>query len=121
MTKKSPFDYVKSINHKNYDHDLSGYTPYLTNCAFAYHMDTILLAEEMNQAHQLAPDLQYDFYYYSVRKGKRYGFPPKQEEPHHLQLVMEYFQCSKQKALEYLQVLTLTDINDIISSTDKGG
>ena len=119
--KKSPFDYVKQINKKDYDYDLSGYNPFLTNRAFAYHIDTILLAEEMNQAHTLGPQLQYDFYYYAVKKGNRFGFPPKPQEVHHLELVMECFKCSKQKAMEYLQVLTLTDINGIMSSMDTGG
>lgn len=121
MSKQSPFDAVKSINEKTQLDDLIGYNPYLTNRAFAYHMDTVLLAEEMNQHHSLSPTLQYDFYYHSVRKGRRFGFPPKVEEDHNLHHVMEYFKCSKQKAMEYLQVLTLTDINDIIMSSDKGG
>ena len=101
--------------------DLSGYNPFLTNRAFAYHLDTILLAEEMNQAHHIGPELQYDFYYYSVRKGKRFGFPPKVEDDHNLHVVMDYFDCSRHKALEYLQVLTPQDISGIISSQDKGG
>ena len=79
--KKSPFDYVKSINTKSeYEYDLSGYVPYLTNRAFAMHMDTIMYAEEMNQYNQLDPALQYDFYYNGVRKGRRFGFPKKEEE-----------------------------------------
>ncbi len=119
--KRSPFDYVKQINKKEYDYDLSGYTPFLTNRAFAYHIDTILLAEEMNQAHTLGSELQYDFYYYAVKRGNRFGFPPKVEEHPNLKVVMEYYQFSKQKALEALQVLTLNDISGIISSMDKGG
>lgn len=119
--KRNPFDYVKSINEKSKMDDLSGYNPFLTNRAFAYHLDTILLAEEMNQAHNIGSELQYDFYYYSVRKGRRFGFPPKVEDDHNLGMVMEYYECSRQKALEYLQVLTLNDISDIISSMDKGG
>ena len=119
--KNNPFYYVKSINEKTNVDDLSGYNPYLTNRAFAYHMDCVLLAEEMNQLHHLSPTLQYDFYYYSVRKGKRFGFPPKVEDDPNLHHVMEYFECSKQKALEYLQVLTFNDISDIISSLNKGG
>ena len=121
MTKQSPFDFVKQINEKNYSTDLYGYNPYLTNRAFAYHIDTILFAEEMNQQHALSPELQYDFYYHSVRKGKRFGFPPKVEDDHNLHHVMNYFECSRQKAMEYLQVLTPNDISDIISSTDRGG
>ena len=119
--KIGPFEYVKSINEKSGMYDLSGYNPYLTNRAFAFHIDTILFAEEMNQHHALSPQLQYDFYYHSVRKGKRFGFPSKVEDDHNLHHVMEYFQCSKQKAMEYLQVLTHSDISDIISSSDKGG
>ena len=75
----------------------------------------------MNQYSDLSPDLQYDFYYHSVRKGRRFGYPPKVEEDHSLHHVMEYFECSKQKAIEYLQVLTLNDISGIISSKDTGG
>ena len=121
MAKNSPFDYVKSINEKSEMDDLSGYNPFLTNRAFAYHLDTILLAEEMNQAHHISPTLQYDFYYHSVRRGKRFGFPPKVEEEHNLAVVMDYYNCSQQKAIEYLQVLSLTDISSIIASRDKGG
>ena len=116
-----PFVYVKQINEKNYSTDLSGYNPYLTNRAFAYHMDCILLAEEMNQLHHLSPDLQYDFMYHSIRRGKRFGFPPKAEDPHNLDVVMEYFQFSKEKALDALRVLTLSDISSIISHMNKGG
>ena len=119
--KIGPFDYVKSINKKTEMDDLSGYNPFLTNKAFACHLDTILLAEEMNQYHTLSPELQYEFYYYAVRKKDRFGFPPKVEDDANLNHVMEYFECSRQKAMEYLQVLTLTDINGIISSLDKGG
>ena len=119
--KKGPFDYVKSINKKTYETDLSGYMPYLTNRAFAMHVDTVLLAEEMNQMHYLGTELQYDFYYYAVRKGDRFGFPQKPHEDPNLEVIIEYFQCSKQKALEYLRVLSLNDISKIISLQNKGG
>ena len=121
MSKQNPFDLVKSINKKNKLDDLSGYNPFLTNRAFAYHMDTILYAEEMNQYSSLSPDLQYDFYYYAVRKSDRFGFPPKPQEEHHLELVMDYFSISKQKAIDALRLLTLDDINDIIIKNQKGG
>jgi len=117
----SPFDYVKSINQKDYMFDLSGYVPYLTNRAFGMHIDTILLAEEMNQYHQLSPELQYDFYYHTVRKGKRFGFPKKSEDPEHLEEICLYFNYSKQKAIEALQLLTPEDIQSIKKSMDKGG
>lgn len=121
MSKKSPFDYVKGINNKTYDIDLSGYVPFLTNRAFAMHPDTIMLAEEMNQAHHLSPLLQYEFYYYGVRRGKRFGFPPKVKEDSNLQLIQEYFQYSAVKAQQALDLLTDKDIKDIRNKMDKGG
>jgi len=121
--KPKVFDYVKSINEKNnyLGDDLSGYVPYLTNRAFAMHLDTVLLAEEMNQYHALGPWLQYDFYYYGVRKGRRFGFPKKPVDHPQLELVQQYFKYSKQKALEALQVLTEDDLRAIMKTQDKGG
>ena len=121
MSKRSPFDYVKSINEKQYMEDLKGYNPFLTNRAFAMHMDTILLAEEMNQANTLDPLLQYEFYYYGVRKGRRFGFPKKQESDDRLQLVMDYFNYSKEKAEAALLLLTDEQLQAILKTTDTGG
>ena len=122
MSKQSPFDYVKSINKKSeYLYDLAGYNPFLTNRAFAGFIDTIMFAEQMNQAHQLDPQLQYDFYYYGVRKGSRFNPIPKPSDPEGLELVMEYYQYSKQKALEAIKLLSKEDLINICKSLDKGG
>ena len=120
--KKSPFDYVKSINQKtDPDVDLSGYVPYLTNQCFSMHLDTVLLAEEMNQHHTLPPDRQYDFYYYSVRKGKRFGFPAKAESTDDLDLIMTTYGYSREKAQEVLGLLTPEQLTEIRKKQDKGG
>ena len=120
--KRSPFDYVKSINQKTgYMEDLSGYNPYLTNAAFSQHMDTVMLAEEMNQYHWLSPELQYDFYYYGVRRGKRFGFPKKQDVEDNVQLVMDYYKYSHTKALEALEILTAEQLDMMRAKLDKGG
>ena len=121
MAKRSPFDYVKGINGKTYEYDLSGYNPFLTNKTFAMHLDTILLAEEMNQAHKLSPQLQYDFYYYAVKRGKRFGFPKKPEENTNLALIQEHFKYSTTKALQALELLTDAQIAEIRQKHDKGG
>jgi hypothetical protein len=118
----SPFDYVKNINTKSsYDSDLTGYNPFLTNRCFAMHMDTIFLADEMNIHHRLLPELQYDFYYHAVRKGKRFGFPPKPEPYDNLELIQEHYHYSRQKAIEALHILTPDQIEAIKRSIDRGG
>ena len=85
------------------------------------HQDTIMLAEEMNQAHHLSPLLQYEFYYYAVRKGRRFGFPPKVKEDDNLRLIQEYFQYSAVKAQQALDLLSEKDITEIRKKMDKGG
>ena len=121
MKKPSPFDYVKSINSKTQVDNLTGYVPFLTNRAFAMHIDTIMFAEEMNQYHQLSPQLQFDFYFHAIRAGRRFGFPPKVEEDDNLSLVMEHFQYSRTKALEAMRLLSDNDIRRIRASHNKGG
>ena len=121
MSKRSPFDYVKSINEKKPIDELTGYNPFLTNRAFSVHMDTVLLAEEMNRASNLPPEMQYDFYYHTVRKGRRFGFPPKPSENENLSLVMEHYQYSREKALEAMRLLSDNDIMAIRASKNKGG
>ena len=117
----NPFEYVKSINTKSVKTDLTGYNPYLTNRAFAMHLDTILLADEMNRASALSPSLQYDFYYHSVRKGSRFGFPPKVEDTPELQLIMDYYNYSRVKAMQALRLLDKAALADLRRRGDKGG
>ena len=121
MSKINPFDYVKAIEAKTSMDDMSGYVPYLANHSLSNHLDTVMLANEMNCRPNLPPECQYDFLYGTVRKGRRYGKWHKPEEHPHLELVMDYFQYSKQKALQALQLLTQKDIRDIIQSMDTGG
>ena len=121
MSKRNPFDYVKSINKKTYEYDLSGYNPFLTNRAFAGFIDTIMFAEQMNQHSDLSPYLQYQFYYYGVRKGSRFDPISKPSEPEGLEVVMAYYNYSKQKALEVMSLLTKKNIISMIETMDKGG
>lgn len=121
MAKPSPFVYVKSICEKKYEYDLIGYVPFIVNRCFAFHLDTILLAEEMNQAHRISPWLQYEFYYYAVRKGKRFGFPPKPQEYDNVELIQEYYGYSRLKALQALRILTKEQISDIMKMKNIGG
>ena len=121
MSKINPFDYVKAIEAKSSMADMSGYVPYLTNHSLSNHLDTVMLANEMNQRPNLPPECQYDFLYGTVRKGRRYGKWHKPEEHPHLEVVMEYFSYSKQKALQALQVLTQQDLRVIMEKMDVGG
>ena len=121
MSKKSPFDYVKAINNKTQIEDMSGYVPFLTNRAFAMHLDTILLADQMNHYHTLSPQIQYDFYFNAVRKGRRFGFPKKLEDHPQLELVMTYFNYSRTKAEQALLLLSESDLSEMRRTLDTVG
>ena len=117
----NPFDYVKSINQKTPVSQMAGYNPYLSNNSFSYYLDCVLVANEMNRYPNLPSECQYDFLYGSIRKGKRFSPWHKVEENPYVELVMKYYNYSKAKALEALQVLTQSDLRDIQQKLDTGG
>lgn len=119
--KLSPFDYTRAINEKTKVQHTRDYNPFLANLALSYSMDTIMMANEMNQYPSLPPDCQFDFLYHVVRKGKRFNKWYKEQETPHLEVVMEYYGYSKSKALEALQVLTQDQLRDIMKKIDIGG
>ena len=49
------------------------YAPFIINKCMSGHLDTVLLANEMNMNHSLSKSLQYDFFLNSVRKKKRFS------------------------------------------------
>lgn len=117
----NPFDYVKAINEKKTLLEPSGFNSYLAIRSFSYHLDTVLVANEMNKYPDLPPEVQYAFLYENIRKGRRFSPWYKEQEVPHLEMVMEYYNYSKQKALAALQVLTQSDLREIKTKLDKGG
>tara|TARA_R110002050_G_scaffold88976_3_gene187468 strand:- start:305 stop:670 length:366 start_codon:yes stop_codon:yes gene_type:complete len=117
----NPFDYVKAINEKRPIDNHSSYTPFLSNRAFSYNLDTILAANEMNKHPDLPPEVQFSFMNEAIRKGRRYSAWYKGEIHPNLEIVMQFFNCSQQKALQALQVLTQENLKEIKQRMDTGG
>ena len=117
----NPFEYVKAINEKKHVVDTSLYNPFLSNRSFSYHLDTVLIANEMNKYPDLPPEVQFAFMNEAVRKGRRFSPWYKEKEVPNLDIVMEYFGYNKQKALAALQILTQENLREIKQSMDKGG
>ncbi len=100
------------------------YVPYLVNRALSANLDTVLFANQINQYPNCDRKMQYDYLFHSVRKYKR-GFHPWVKPDNHKALlaVCEYFQCSKKKGKETINILTDTQIQEIVSkvsSKDSG-
>lgn len=91
------------------------YNPYITNRALTAYLDTILYANQMNQFPGLDRKMQYDYLFYSIRK-KRRPFQPwmKAVNDETLSAICEYFQCSRRKGKENINILTKDQIKEII-------
>lgn len=121
------FDYIRIINMKEkYPDVFSGYEPFAANKTFSNLMDTVLFANEVNKS-GIDPVMNFDFYYYGLSKKKRYGkwFKKSKEnskEKNYINNIIEYHQCSKEKAQEIYDVLDKCNLlDDFDALCDKGG
>lgn len=111
------FDWLNSINDKNeYTPErlpISDYNSFLVNRALSQHMDTVLMANEMNLYHFIPEIMKYDYLYHMVRRKKRWGKWAKPVEIKNLDIVQKFYNVSKDKALGYLELLTVEDLEDM--------
>lgn len=139
MSKLSPFDFLTSINEKktylfdDCSSDNSGevadpnsidrqYTPFMVNRGLSYFVDTILVANEMNSRPTLSPKMQYDFYFHSVRKKRRYSkWFKREKDSEDLKLVKEAYNYNRERAEEALELMSEEDLKQLRSYVSKGG
>jgi len=121
-----PFDYLNSINFTKdnvmlTEEDEKGYVPFIVNRGLSYFIDTIKLANEINQRHHVDKKLQYEFLLNSIRKRKRFSKWHKREQDDDLNAVMEYYGYNHDKALQIIDLLTHEQLTTIKNSFNKGG
>src|SRR5687768_3879725 len=115
----NPFDFINSINNKDYIWDQfsdKDYNPFMVNNGLSYFPDTVLLANEMNTHQNIPKKYQYDFLFHTVSKKKRFSKwvkKDKGEDTDNLPLIMEYYNFSATKAKEALSILTDEQIDKI--------
>ena len=104
-------------------HDLneSEYEPFLINRSLSYYQDCLLYANEMNRRFEVSNRLQYHYLLNTIRKRKRFAKWIKSEKIDDLRIVMEYYQVSRAKAEEYLNILLEKDIAILRKKMNKGG
>lgn len=118
----SPFDQIKSFSEtKEYSFEEKAYAPYIINRALSFIPETVLHANMMNINHHINSRLQYDYYFNSLIKKKRYSKWLKKSETPDLEVVREYYGFNKTKALEALKILNSEQIETIKRKLEKGG
>lgn len=118
------FEYINHIfDKKEYDKAIPYYAPYIINKGMSMHIDTILFGNEMNMNAHLSHRMQYDYLYYSVRKGKRYTKWANKSKKNFadLELIKEYYGYNITKARQALGILSDEDIETIRKKLVKGG
>lgn len=123
----SPFDFLNSINStkKNLFEDPQvekDYSSYLINRGLSYFPDTILYANEMNQNFNIDKKWQFDFLVNTITPKKRFSKWYKKEVVVELvKLIQNHYKYSESKALEVIDLLTPSQIDEIKSQYDLGG
>jgi len=120
-------EWLNSINLNKQDlteedpEAIKKYAPFIINKCMSGHMDTVMLANEMNINHGLDKYLQYKFYLNIVRKRKRFSPWLKKDKIKDLELVKKYYNYSNSKAEQALKILTKDQLEYIRLKFDTGG
>jgi hypothetical protein len=98
------------------------YLPFMVNRGLSYFNDTVLLANEMNRHAALPVKMQYDFLKNTVRAKKRFSkWSKKMDDGADVQLLMDHYCYSAEKAREVLPLLSESALSSIRASREQGG
>ena len=121
----NPFEFVNSVTYSKKDvmDDLNEkeYAPFIVNRSLSYHQDCVLYANEMNERFDVSHKLQYHYLLNSIRKRKRFAKWSKPQLADDLSIVMKYYEVSREKAEEYLRILTKREIGILKTRMNTGG
>lgn len=125
--KITPFDFINDISgQKEYifsEDTERAYSNYLVNRGLSQHIDTILLANEMNKRPSIDSLMHHDFLFYAVSKKKRYGkwARDSKENEESLQLIMTEYCVNRSVAQQYMAVLDKSDIKALKTKYSNQG
>lgn len=122
------FDFLNAINVTKQDlikddpQSEKEYVPFMVNRGLSYFHDTIMYANEMNKYASVPKKWQFDFYRNSIPKKKRFSkWHKKDQNSDDLNLVMNAYNYSSEKAAVALEILTDEQIKNLRDSYSQGG
>jgi hypothetical protein len=109
------FDYIKLLNEGNAkDTELdNNYVKFLTNRAFSYHIETLPLANYLNEYPDMDNQMHFDFLAHTVTPAKRWAKWHKPEKHSDAYIVSNYFGISLKHAYMYVDLISAEDIQDM--------
>jgi len=122
-----PFKFLNSINQtKEPLMDLDPlcereYIPFLINRGLSYFIDTVGLANQMNQAHWLDKKAQYEYLRATVRARKRFSKWHKPKEDARIEALKTLYGYSEAKARQVVDLIKEEDWTLIFDQISTGG
>ena len=118
MSKRNPFDFVKSVSYDKKDImvdavEEKSYAPFLINKSLSYHQDSLFMTNEMNNSSHLDNRLQYLFLLNTLRKRQRFGSWEKPYVSKKIDTIKNYYKISTSKAKEYMEILTDKQVREL--------
>lgn len=116
-------DWLNSINFTKEDlsEHIREYPAYVINKILAGDISCVMLVNEMNKRYTMSPEMQYKFLLHTVPPKKRYTPFIKKSKDENIPLIKEYFNVNTEKAKDYLEALTVEQLQQIKSNLFKGG
>jgi hypothetical protein len=114
-------DLYSGKKHILNEDNIGDYAPYIVNRFISGNLDTVLYAQEMNMRHALDPDMQYDYYYYSLPKKRRFSKWKKRAKEDDIELLRKFYNYNYQRAKEILTLHSEEDLEAIRKKMDEGG
>ena len=122
------FDFLNSINVTKQDlikddpQSEKEYVPFMINRGLSYFHDTVIYANEMNKYASIPKKWQFDFYRNAIPKKKRFSkWHKKDQNSDDLNLVMNAYNYSSEKAAIALEILTEEQLKELRDSYSQGG
>lgn len=102
---------------------MKGYNPFVVGQGLSQHLDTVLLAYELNKQGVIDPLMHHDYLMATVKPKKRYGKWAKAEEKDEdiISLLSTHFKVSSEQAEEYMNIITNDELHIIKQQYDEGG
>jgi predicted transcriptional regulator len=121
----TPFDFINSINNgKDIMVDEAtenAYVPFVVNRGLSYFADTIMYANELNKVVNTDKKLQYHYLINTIVPRKRFSKWAKKHEDSDIELVMNNYNYSYEKAAQVLSLLTKRQLEELKNKNNKGG
>lgn len=122
-----PFKFLNSINQNKtplMDEDPlceREYIPFLINRGLSYFVDTVVLANQMNQAHWLDKKTQFEYLRATVRPRKRFSKWHKPQENARIEALKTLYGYSESKARQVVDLVKEDDWTLIFDRISEGG